>query len=70
MRKIVLENQIGVLFDPADPHAIAAALNTITRKKELDRFRRNVASVAEKYGWPIESRKLLQVYTGLMKEFE
>ena len=70
MRKIVLANRIGVLFDPADPRTIAAALNEITRKKELDRFRRNVASVAEKYSWPVESRKLLQVYAELMKEFE
>jgi glycosyltransferase involved in cell wall biosynthesis len=70
MRKIVLANRIGVLFDPADPRTIAAALNEITRKKELDRYRRNVASVAEKYSWPVESRKLLQVYAELMKEFE
>jgi len=70
MRKIVLANRIGVLFDPADPRTIAAALNEITRKKELDRYRRNVASVATKYTWPVESRKLLQIYTELMKEFE
>lgn len=69
MKKIILDNQIGVVFDPADTHSVAAALNMITRKKELDRLRRNLASIASKYSWETESQKLLHIYADLKGTF-
>jgi len=63
MRKIILENDIGVLFDPRDPESIARALNKATRTVELSRYRRNLTQVAEKYNWENESRKLLSLYS-------
>ena len=65
VRKIVLENDIGALFDPRDPSSIANALNRATREPMLRRQRANLASVVSKYSWKNESKKLLQVYANL-----
>jgi len=65
MRKVILENDIGTLFDSRDPRSIAKALNQATREKVLRRQRANVVSVASKYSWKIESKKLLQAYASL-----
>jgi len=69
MRKIILENDIGALFDPRDPQDIARALNKVTRTEELQRLRKNVAKVAENYSWKVESKKLLQLYSALAQSF-
>lgn len=69
MRKIILENDIGALFDPSDPQDIARVLNNVTRTEELQRLRKNVAKVAEKYSWTVESKKLLQLYCHLVQSF-
>jgi len=66
MRKFVMENDIGTLFDARDPLSIAEALNQITRPCQLGRYRRNVALAAKKYNWSAESEKLLSVYAELL----
>jgi len=65
MRKIIVENDIGVLFDPRDPQNIARALNKATRTEELDRYRKNLISVAQKYSWKNEGKKLLEIYASI-----
>jgi glycosyltransferase involved in cell wall biosynthesis len=65
MRKFVLENDIGTLFDARDPRSIAGALNKITRQDTLSHYRRNVVLATRKYNWSVESRKLLNVYANL-----
>jgi len=68
MRRIVYENDIGVVFDPTDPQSIAGSLNKVTRAQELRRQRRMVVTTAAKYHWEIESRKLLRLYGRLGHE--
>jgi glycosyltransferase involved in cell wall biosynthesis len=65
MRKVILENDIGALFDAREPRSIATAINLSTRDYVLRRQRANLASVAAKYNWNIESKKLLQAYASL-----
>lgn len=65
MKKIILENEIGTVFDPRDSFSIAEAINKMTRKPALDQYRRNVASAMRKYNWNVEKEKLLKVYKGL-----
>jgi len=65
MRKLILENDIGMLFDARDPRNIANAINRSTRPRVHGRQRANLASVAARYNWEIESEKLLQSYAGL-----
>jgi len=65
MRKLILENDIGMLFDARDPRSIASAINGSTRSRVLRRQRANLASVATRYNWEFESEKLLKSYASL-----
>ena len=65
MRKVVYENDIGVIFDPHDPRSIAEAINQITRTRELSRHRRMIKRAVFKYNWQNEEKKLLHVYAWL-----
>jgi len=65
MRKIIMENDIGTLFDSRDPRSIARALNLITRDAVLRRQRANLASVVKRFNWDCESRKLLKLYESI-----
>jgi len=66
MRKVILENDIGMLFDSQDPRSIANTLNSVTREDLLRRQRANLVSAAKKYNWETESKKLLHAYEGLL----
>lgn len=65
MRKVVMKNNIGTLFDARDPRSIADALNQITRPPQLAEYRRNVLRAKKRYDWKVESRKLLDLYVKL-----
>jgi len=67
LRKVVLGNDIGALFDAREPQSIANALNKSTRDPTFRRQRSNLASVAAKYSWEIESKKLLKAYASLVQ---
>jgi glycosyltransferase involved in cell wall biosynthesis len=69
MRKLVRENDIGVLFDANDPQSIARAINQVTRTSELHRYRKNVLAARRKYGWHVEAEKLLRSYAGFRDSF-
>lgn len=62
LRKVICDNEIGVVFDPKDPHSIARSLNQITRTKELRRHRKMIVAAALKYDWQTEEKKLLHAY--------
>jgi glycosyltransferase involved in cell wall biosynthesis len=68
MRKVILKNDIGALFDARDPQSIADAINQSTRDHVLRRQRANLPSVAAKYNWDIESKNLLQAYASLRSQ--
>ena len=66
LRRVIEESNIGYLFDPSKPDAIASVLNNmINDDKALKQMRHNALRHAHKYSWQEESKKLLQVYEGL-----
>jgi glycosyltransferase involved in cell wall biosynthesis len=65
LRKVIVENDIGMVFDYRDPRSLGNALNRATRNDTLRRQRANVASVAKRFSWDIESRKLLNFYENI-----
>jgi glycosyltransferase involved in cell wall biosynthesis len=69
MRKVVCDNDIGVVFDPRDPESIARSLNQITRQQALRHHRKMVMAAARKYSWQNEEKKLLRAYTRLGDAF-
>jgi hypothetical protein len=54
LRKIILKDDIGARFDADDPMSIAEKATC-----------GNLASLAARYNWGIESRELLQAYASL-----
>jgi glycosyltransferase involved in cell wall biosynthesis len=69
MKKVVCENEIGVVFDPRDPEDIARSLNKITRQPALRHYRKMIMAAAEKYSWQNEEKKLLRAYARLGETF-
>jgi glycosyltransferase involved in cell wall biosynthesis len=63
-KRIVLENGCGVVVDPRDPEAIAAAIRHLTENVELARAmgERGRRLVLEQYQWSSEAEKLKQLY--------
>ena len=62
LRQIILENEIGYVFNPRDPQSIADAINKATRKENLAHLRANVQRIKHKYSWQAEQKKLLAIY--------
>lgn len=62
--RIVKEEGIGEVADPADPESLAAAARLII--SDLEKYRAATKMAAKKYNWAIEEQKLLEVYAGLV----
>jgi glycosyltransferase involved in cell wall biosynthesis len=68
MAPIVTSTGCGVLVDPADPAAIAAAIRSIKDRPEAEQVAwraRCVAAAHETYNWETQVEHLLDAYTGL-----
>ena len=67
MRKIVKENDVGLMFDPEDPGDIARALEElVSDESRFKEMRKNALKVAkQKYNWEVEEEKLVKLYEEL-----
>lgn len=68
-RPLVVDTGCGVVVDPSDPVAIAAALDALAFDAPLRRRmgERGVACVRDRYSWAVAESVLLDVYAGLQK---
>jgi glycosyltransferase involved in cell wall biosynthesis len=66
-RDIVQGSQCGLCVDPLDPQAIAAAIDYLVMNPHaaMRMGENGRKAVAEKYNWPLESRKLIAFYEDL-----
>ena len=66
-REIVDDAGCGVLVDPQDPHAIAAAINSLMADEErmYQLGEAGKQAVLKKYSWAAEGRKLVDLYAQL-----
>ena len=64
LRSIILDQQIGDVFDPQDPRDIARAINAVLRDApQLNEMKRKARQAAlEQYNWEIEGKTLLNIY--------
>ncbi|MGH2726738.1 MAG: glycosyltransferase, partial [Actinomycetota bacterium] len=63
IRRIVTDNEVGELFEAADPTSIAAAVRRLTAFPDrLRTLRANAAAAAERFTWEAQARALLDVY--------
>lgn len=68
IRRIVDENEVGELFDAADPSSIASAVRRITAFPDrLRKLRASASAAAERFTWEAQARTLLDVYDELAK---
>ncbi len=68
MRKVILGHEIGAVFDPLQPRAIADAINGILADEgRLRQMKANAKQVAASiYNWQAEERTFLKVYGDLV----
>jgi len=66
IRQILVENEVGLVFDPYDPIDIAGAIDLITREEIHEKMKRNVEKARGQFSWEVESRKFLHAIYGLL----
>ncbi len=66
MSKLVIEHEVGVVFNPEDPEDIAASIKRILNDMELfKKLKRNVKVFSVNNHWEVEVVKLLNLYSSL-----
>lgn len=65
IRKMIVENDVGLVFDPNNPEDIARAINSVAQDEVYERLRMNVEKIKGKFSWEAESRKLLSAISAL-----
>lgn len=67
-RKIIEENNCGLVVDPLNPKAIAEAIDKLVSNPNLARKmgENGRRAVEEKYNWPIEEKTLLSFYERIL----
>ena len=69
LRKLISENNCGVCVDPTDPKQIARGMKyLVDNPDEAKRMGENGRkAILEKYNWENESKKLLKIYSEILK---
>ncbi len=65
LRRIVMGEGIGAVFDPADPGSIAEAIRSLTATDVNQRAKARLSALGDRYSWEQEEGKLLSVYQSL-----
>lgn len=68
MRKVVLENNVGLVFNPEDPKDIADKVKTILdNERLLEKMKKRALEIAQtKYNWELEGKKLINLYKDIL----
>lgn len=68
IKRVVQEEQIGIVINSHDPNEIAEAVNTLLRDKSLHKmFSENCEKAREKYNWDIEKGNFVKIYDELLR---
>lgn len=71
IKRVVQEEQIGIVVDSHNPKEIAAAVNEMIENKELHQmFKDNCVPAREKYNWNNEKVKFVKIYDDLLEPKE
>lgn len=67
IKRVVQEEQIGLVVDSHDPNEIANAVNVLLENKELhSMFSENCTKAREKYNWNNEKENFVKIYDNLL----
>ena len=71
LRKVVIGEGIGELFDPNNPKDIAESISRIIDDdRESNRYKINSINGSRKYNWGIQSRSLQSIYSRLILDHD
>ena len=71
IKRVVQEEQIGIVVDSHNPKEIAAAVNEMIENKELHQmFKDNCVPARKKYNWNNEKVKFVKIYDDLLEPKE
>jgi glycosyltransferase involved in cell wall biosynthesis len=66
LRRVIMENSIGLLFNPENPRSIAESIEQVMANHDrYAEMKKNTIKVAKVYNWGNESRKLLALYNNI-----
>jgi len=70
LRRIIIGENVGAVFNPDDPHDIARSINhIITEPGLLERMKKNARRCSrETYNWEIQGGRLYKIYLRLVPE--
>lgn len=68
MRKLAVDEDMGVVFDPENPEGIALALKELLKPETYARKKNNVMEKRKKCCWESEGKKLLDLYKSLVEK--
>lgn len=68
VKALVERYDLGVLCDPTDPAAIAAAIQTLLQPDNYARYRANAQCARAELTWEHEEQKLVALYARLLEE--
>lgn len=69
IRRIVRTHELGLLFNPEEPGALARALRTLVESRELRiTFSTNARLSARKLGWESQEQQLVDLYATVLGE--
>lgn len=67
IKRVVQEEQVGIVVDSHDPNEIARAVNELLENKELhEMFKNNCTMARKKYNWDNEKEKFIRIYDDLL----
>lgn len=69
MRRVIINNNVGLVVDETNPQEIAAAIHKILSDKKLySEMSRNAKRIIkQRYNWEIEAQKLLAIYDDIIE---
>jgi glycosyltransferase involved in cell wall biosynthesis len=65
MKRIVVDDNVGVTFDSTDFNSITDAITHLTQPEILNKIKMQVRKSRRKYSWNYEEYKLIQLYSEL-----
>ncbi len=66
LRRVIMGNSIGLLFDPENPRSIAESIEQVMANQDrYAEMKKNTIEAAKKYNWENESKKLLALYNNI-----
>jgi glycosyltransferase involved in cell wall biosynthesis len=65
--KLLSEYDCGIIIESVIPEKISKAISELRKNPDrLSELRRNAALASQKLNWPIESKKVIEMYTKIL----